>query len=41
VLGDAELADGTVVLKPLRSDEQQISVKRDELLVALNSRLAG
>ncbi|MBT8429451.1 MAG: histidine--tRNA ligase, partial [Gammaproteobacteria bacterium] len=41
VLGDAELADGAVVLKPLRSDETQISVKRDELLVVLNSRLAG
>jgi histidyl-tRNA synthetase len=41
VLGDAELADGAVVLKPLRSDEQQISVKRDELLVELNNRLAG
>ena len=38
VLGDTELAEGTVVVKPLRRDEQQISVKREELFGALSSR---
>lgn len=41
VLGDTELAEGSVVLKPLRVEEQQISVMRDELFGVLNSRLAG
>jgi len=41
VLGDTELAEGSVVLKPLRAEEQQISVMRDELFGVLNSRLAG
>ena len=41
VLGDTELADGTVVVKPLRRDEQQISVKRDELFGVLRGRFNG
>ena len=41
VLGDTELAEGTVVMKPLRRDEQQISVRRDELFGALHSRFMG
>jgi len=39
VLGDTEIAEGTVVVKPLRRrDEQQISVMRDELFGVLSSR---
>jgi histidyl-tRNA synthetase len=41
VLGDTELAEGTVVLKPLRRDEQQIPVMRDQLFDALSSRFAS
>ena len=40
VLGDTELADGTVVVKPLRSDEQQFAVARSELPGMLGKRLA-
>lgn len=40
VLGDAELESGTVVLKPLRSDEQQLTVARDELIKTLSERFA-
>jgi histidyl-tRNA synthetase len=39
VLGDAELAGGSVVLKPLRSDEPQISVARDQLIETLGARI--
>ncbi|MGB5649247.1 MAG: histidine--tRNA ligase [Sedimenticolaceae bacterium] len=41
VLGDTEIAGGTVVLKSLRSDEEQISVARDELIDALSRRFDG
>jgi len=41
VLGDTELAEGTVVVKPLRCDEQQISVMRDELFGVLRSRFSS
>ena len=40
ILGDAELAEGTVVVKPLRSGEQQFSVARGELPEVLGNRLA-
>jgi histidyl-tRNA synthetase len=41
VLGDTEIAGGTVVLKSLRSDEEQMSVARDELIDALSRRFDG
>jgi histidyl-tRNA synthetase len=41
VLGDAELESGTVVLKPLRSDEPQVAVARSELMGILGERLGG
>jgi len=41
VLGDTELADGTVVVKPLRSDEPQLAVARSELIDILSSRFPG
>ena len=40
VLGDEELESGTVMLKPLRTDEQQSAVARDELIKTLTARLA-
>ena len=41
VIGDSELEAGTVVLKPLRSDEAQQAVGREALIEALRMRLAG
>ncbi len=41
VLGDTEIAGGTVVLKSLRSDEEQISVARDDLIDTLSRRFDG
>ncbi len=41
VLGDDELRNETVVVKPLRTDEQQIEVGRAELIEQLRGRLAG
>ncbi len=41
VMGDNELANGTVALKALRSDEAQLEVGRDQLGELLQSRLAG
>ncbi len=40
VIGDSELETGTVMLKPLRADEQQSAVARDELINTLAARLA-
>jgi len=40
LLGDRELQDGRVVLKPLRSDEAQLSVEREYLTRTLAERLA-
>jgi len=41
VLGETELTEGTVVVKPLRTADAQFSVPRDELAGVLGSRLAG
>ena len=41
VLGDNELEQGKVVVKPLRSDEPQMAVGRDELVDVLVSRLVN
>ena len=41
VLGDDELEQGSVVLKPLRTDEPQTTVGRDELAGVLDSRLSN
>ena len=41
VLGETELADGTVVVKSLRSDEQQVPVVRGDLIATLRERFAG
>ena len=41
VLGDDELEQGSVVLKPLRTDEPQSTVGRDELVGVLGSRLSN
>jgi histidyl-tRNA synthetase len=41
VLGDAELEGGTVMLKPLRSDDEQVSVARERLIDTLARRFAG
>ena len=41
VIGDSELDSGTVVLKPLRSDEAQQVIGRDALIEALRTRLAA
>ena len=40
ILGEQELADGNIGLKPLRSTEDQISVAMDELAGTLAARLA-
>ena len=40
ILGEQELADGRIGLKPLRSSEDQISVAMDELAETLAARLA-
>ena len=40
VLGDEELETGTVMLKPLRTGEQQSAIARDELIETLTARLA-
>jgi histidyl-tRNA synthetase len=39
ILGEQELADGNIGLKPLRSDEDQISVAMDALAETLTARL--
>jgi histidyl-tRNA synthetase len=39
ILGEQELAEGCIGLKPLRSDEEQTSVKLDELADVLADRL--
>jgi histidyl-tRNA synthetase len=39
ILGEQELADGTIGMKPLRSTEDQISVAMDEVAGALATRL--
>jgi histidyl-tRNA synthetase len=39
VIGEQELADGTVVLKPLRTRDDQTTVARSELTDALKARL--
>ena len=39
VLGDSELASETVVLKPLRADEPQTIVPREDLITVLTQRL--
>ncbi|MGB5201839.1 MAG: histidine--tRNA ligase [Sedimenticolaceae bacterium] len=41
VMGDNELANGTVALKALRSDEPQLEVGRDQLNELLQARFAG
>ena len=41
VLGDAEVEGGTVILKPLRSDDEQLSVTRDGLTDLLSGRFAA
>ena len=41
VLGEHELAEGAVVVKPLRSGEQQFSVAREDLPGVLGRRVAG
>jgi histidyl-tRNA synthetase len=41
LLGDEELAAGTAVVKSLRSDEQQITVARGQLVDRLRERLAA
>ena len=41
VLGDEELEQGSVVLKPLRTDEPQTTVGRAELAGVLGSRLSN
>ncbi len=40
VLGDSELENGTVVVKPLRSDDAQIEISRDDVVTALKQRFA-
>ncbi len=40
VLGDNEIADGNVVLKPLRTRDEQITIARDALIDALRVRMA-
>ena len=40
ILGEQELADGNIGLKPLRSTEDQISVAMDEVAATLAARLA-
>ncbi|MDH5305435.1 MAG: histidine--tRNA ligase [Gammaproteobacteria bacterium] len=40
ILGEQELADGNIGLKPLRSADEQISVAMDELAATLAARLA-
>jgi histidyl-tRNA synthetase len=40
ILGEQELADGNIGLKPLRSSDDQISVAMDELADTLAARLA-
>jgi histidyl-tRNA synthetase len=41
ILGEQELAEGRIGLKPLRSDEQQESVPLDELAATLETRIGG
>ena len=41
VLGDSELEQGSVVLKPLRTDQQQTSVARERLMDVLGELFAG
>ncbi len=41
VLGDSEIEDGTVALKPLRSDDSQVMVARESVIGTLKERFAG
>jgi len=41
VLGEQELVEGRIGLKPLRSDEQQESVALDAVVAALEARIGG
>ena len=41
VLGEQELSDGRIGLKPLRSDEEQESIALDDLATVLQARLSG
>jgi histidyl-tRNA synthetase len=40
ILGEQELADGTIGIKPLRSDDDQTSVALDELVATLTDKLS-
>ena len=40
VLGDTEIQEDRIVLKPLRSDDDQVSVRRDTLIDILKERFA-
>jgi len=40
VLGDAEIENGTVLVKPLRSDDEQLSVARERLIELLSGHFA-
>ena len=41
VLGDSEIEAGTVALKPLRSDDSQVVVARENVIGILKERIAG
>ena len=41
IVGDDELAAGTVVVKPLRNDSDQVTIPRDELINFLTSQPTG
>ena len=41
IIGDDELTAGTVVVKPLRTDADQVSIPRDELINFLTSQPTG
>ena len=41
IVGDDELAAGTVVVKPLRNDADQVTIARDDLIDFLTSHSTG
>ena len=41
IVGDDELAAGTVVVKPLRTDADQVTIDRDDLVTHLTSHPTG
>ena len=41
IIGDDELAAGTVVVKPLRNDADQVTIPRDDLITFLTSQPTG